>query len=102
MASWGRDRSRRLAFHAKLPRMSNKVIARCLDGRLLKGIGLDIDPARPTFHIRASDGKATEVRLDEIKALSFVHSLEGNPNHREDLTPVADDPRARGATVMSS
>lgn len=81
--------------------MSNKVIARCLDGRLLKGVGLNVDPARATFHIRPSESKPVEIRLDEIKALFFVRSLEGDRDHLEARTPVADDPRACGATIVS-
>lgn len=81
--------------------MSSRVIARCLDGRLLKGIGLNVDPGRPTFHIRPSESKPIEVRLDELKALFFVRTLEGNRDHLEALSPVADDSRARGATIVS-
>ncbi len=64
-------------------------------GRLLKGVGLNVDPARATFHIRSDERRAVDIRLDEIKALFFVRSLEGDRDHLEVRTPVADDPRAR-------
>ena len=38
--------------------MSNLVVARYLDGKLLKGTSLDVDPTRPTFHVRPPEGRA--------------------------------------------
>ena len=37
--------------------MSNLVVARYLDGKLLKGTSLDVDPTRPTFHVRPPEGE---------------------------------------------
>jgi hypothetical protein len=55
---------------------NNQIVARYQDGRLLKGIALDIDPARPTFHVRPAPGKALTVKLAELKAVfSYVPSL---------------------------
>lgn len=81
--------------------MSNKVVARYKDGRLLKGTSLDVDITRPNFHIRPPDGKPVEVNLSELKALFFVRSLEGNPAHEERRTPEPGDSRGRGSTFVS-
>lgn len=81
--------------------MSNKVVAHYDDGRILKGIGMDIDPARPVCHVRAEQGPAREVKLRDLKALFFVRSLEGDPGRTENLVPDFQDPRVRGSTVIS-
>jgi hypothetical protein len=81
--------------------MANKVVAHYEDGRIIKGTGMDIDPARPVCHVRPEQGPAREVKLRDLKALFFVRSLEGDPDRSEDLTPDYQDPRARGSTVVS-
>jgi hypothetical protein len=81
--------------------MSNKVVARYLDGRLVKGVSLDVDPAKPTFHVRPAGGRPLEVRLADLKALFFVRSLEGDSKHQEHRLPDPADPRSRGSTLVS-
>ncbi len=81
--------------------MNNRVVARYQDGRLLKGISLDIDPARPKFHIRPPEGTAVEVDLSDLKALFYVRTLEGDPTRKEVRTPDPDDTRSRGSTVVT-
>jgi hypothetical protein len=81
--------------------MINKVVAHYEDGRLIKGIGMDIDPARPVCHVRPEQGSAEKVELRELKALFFVRSLEGDPSRTRDNTPDFRDVRTRGASVIS-
>jgi hypothetical protein len=81
--------------------MSAKVVARYVDGRLLKGISMDVDPNRRTFHIKPPADKAVQVDLGDLKALFFVRTLDGDPGHRETRTPDPSDPRGRGSTVVS-
>ncbi len=76
---------------------SNKVVARFLDGRVLKGSSLDIDPARPTFHLRKLEGGTDEIALSQLKALFFVRSLEGDWSRGESLELDPGDARARGS-----
>lgn len=80
--------------------MSARVVARFRDGRLLKGISMDVDPNRPTCHVRPSEGRALEVSLADLKALFFVRTLDGDRNHREERTLDPKDPRARGSTLV--
>jgi len=80
--------------------MAQQVVARYQDGRVLKGISMDIDPAKPLFHVRAPGSPAVEVVMSDLKALFFVRSLDGNPAYHEDPTPNPADPRARGSTVI--
>jgi hypothetical protein len=80
----------------------NKVVARFRDGRILKGVALDLDPARPLFHLRPqAGGKAFEIRLDELKAVYFVRAFEGDAARHEIRTIDPKDPRGRGATAAS-
>jgi hypothetical protein len=63
----------------------NLVVARFLDGRLLKGVTRDFAPLRPNLHIDVEPThQMTEVRLRELKALFFVKSFGGYPD-REDV-----------------
>lgn len=98
-----RDASARSAG-AGVPRstvaMSKKVVARYRDGRLVKGTSLDVDPNKTRFHVRSSDGSAVEVDMNDLKALFFVRSLDGDATREERVTPVENDPRSRGATLV--
>lgn len=81
--------------------MSVKIVARYKDGRTVKGASLDIDPARPSCHVRTPEGKMVEVQLRDVKALFFVRSLEGDSAHHENRTPDPSDPRRRGSTLVT-
>lgn len=81
--------------------MNNKIVARYLDGRLLKGIGLDINPSRPAFHVRPTHGSAVTVQMADLKAIFYVRSLDGDSNHDEDLTPDPDDVRSRATSLVT-
>ncbi|HSJ65381.1 MAG TPA: hypothetical protein VK922_15925 [Gemmatimonadaceae bacterium] len=80
-----------------MPAVVNLVVARFLDGQVLKGQTLDVDASRPTFHIRPPTKSNTEVRLADLKALFFVRDLDGNPERVEAMELDAADARARGA-----
>jgi hypothetical protein len=77
--------------------VANEVVARFLDGRIVKGISLDVDASRPRCHIRTNDQGTLEVKLSQLKALFFVKSLSGNPAHNEGFHLEPDDERSRGA-----
>ena len=60
--------------------LKNKVVARYLDGRVIKGTTQDFIPTRSFFHVIPSEGGASvQVRLDELKAVFFVKDWAGNP-----------------------
>lgn len=77
--------------------MANEVVAHYLDGRMVKGVSIDVDPGRPTFHVRTVDRGAVEVKLADLKALFFVKDLVGDPKRQEASAIMSDDDRARGA-----
>ena len=65
----------------------NQVVARFLDGTTLKGQTNDFLPTKNLFHI-SPDGagggaKPQEVKVPDLKALYFVRSLDGNPDHQK-------------------
>jgi hypothetical protein len=64
--------------------MLNKVVARFLDGTVLKGTVNNFNAKDPTFHLIAFDGSASKkVSLERLKALFFVKDLQGNTEHKE-------------------
>ena len=59
--------------------ISNLIVARYADGRVLKGVTRDFSPNRGTFHVDVQNGApAVELRFRQLKAVFFVSSLEGN------------------------
>ena len=74
-----------------------KLVARYSDGWILKGYSDDFDPHRPTFHMQeevgeAVGGRIVSVRMEELKALFFVKTFNGNPDYRERKKFVEGDP----------
>ena len=66
--------------------MLNKVVARFVDGRVLKGMTADFSPTKDVFHLALADapGQAPlEVRAQDLKALFFVKDHAGNPGYDE-------------------
>jgi len=62
----------------------NKVVARYLDGHLVKGSTSDFNPMKDSFHVSAGAGqKPIKVFVTELKALFFVRDLIGNSQHQE-------------------
>lgn len=80
--------------------MSNQVVARFRDGRLIKGICLDVDPNKPTCHVRPPGAKVTDVKLADLKALYFVKTFDGNSKHHEGSAFDAGDRRSAGSTKV--
>jgi hypothetical protein len=81
--------------------MSNKIVARYRDGRTVKGASMDIDPGRPTCHVRTPEGKTVQILLKDLKALFFVRSLEGDAKYDEARTLDPQDLRSRGSKLLT-
>ena len=81
--------------------MSKQVVARFQDGRVIKGTSLDVDPARPSFHVRPQQGAALEIKLSDLKALFFVRSLDGDSARDEGRKFDPKDPRSHGSTLVA-
>ena len=65
----------------------NQVVARCQDGRVLKGLTSDFLPSKDRFHLfpaGSPPGTApVEVLISSLKAVFFVRDLRGSPGHRK-------------------
>lgn len=65
--------------------LPNRIVARFVDGRLLKGTTQDFAPAKDAFHVIGSEGGARPVKVTvaDLKAVFFVRSLVGNAAYDE-------------------
>ena len=64
--------------------ITNLIVARYLDGRLVKGVTRDFSPNRPIFHVDLErGGDVVELRFKQLKALFFVRALEGDPARQD-------------------
>jgi hypothetical protein len=76
----------------------NQVVARFLDGTILKGDTADFLPTKGSFHITPfgppEETKPLEVHVADLKALYFVRSLFGDSRHQEahDFVPGSHPP----------
>ena len=68
-----------------------KIIARYLDGKMIKGFTQDFSPNKPAFHIFPLDtpNESAEIFLKELKAVFFVRDFAGRPEYdeRKHFTP---------------
>jgi len=64
-----------------------KIVARYLDGEMVKGYTQDFAPNKPAFHIFPQDSTAStesvEVLLKDLKAIFFVRDFAGRPDYQE-------------------
>ena len=59
-----------------------KVVARFMNGELLKGYTNDFFPKKPSFHMGSNPSdRGAEVVVKDLKALFFVKDFEGDPAH---------------------
>jgi len=69
----------------------NRIVARFQDGRLMKGFTTDFLPTKAHFHITLEEqgtaAKPVEVRVPELKAVFFVKTLAGDPQHHKSNEP---------------
>ncbi len=69
----------------------NRIVARFQDGHVMKGFTTDFLPAKDRFHVtldgQGSGAKPVEVHVPELKAIFFVKSFDGNPQHQRSNDP---------------
>jgi hypothetical protein len=68
--------------------VQNKVVARYMDGRVVKGTTIDFLPTRPSFHLVPIGQSGTsisviEIQVSDLKALFFVKDFIGDPAYDE-------------------
>jgi hypothetical protein len=77
------------------------VVARFVDGRVLKGTTQDFAPHKPLFHLAVSDdatARALTVPVGALKALFFVRTYEGDAKHVEDGS--FDNAKGQGRKII--
>jgi len=65
----------------------SSVVARFVDGRVLKGTTHDFAAQKPIFHLSIwgdPTARALPIPIGALKALFFVRTFEGDPNHIDD------------------
>lgn len=83
----------------------NRVVARFVDGHVVKGTTIDFSAARETFHITepvpVQGWNRTEVPVGELKALFYVKDFDGNPDHVDrQVLDVPPEPSELGVEVV--
>lgn len=70
-----------------MAKQDNLVVVHYLGGKLAKGYSPDFNQNRDTFHVYTNNDKieGTLVYIDELKALFFVKTLEGNPQYEDPI-----------------
>ena len=63
----------------------SRIVARYLDGRVMKGFTFDFLPNKESFHLVDSDNerKVTPVAVKDLKALFFVKTFGGNKDRKK-------------------
>jgi len=61
----------------------NRVIARHIDGDIIKGTTLDFFPTKERFHITDGGGDVHEISVNALKAIFFVKDYLGDPDYTE-------------------
>lgn len=82
----------------------NKVVARYMTGRVVKGVTADFVPGKDLFHVSLMDAPAAalpvEVHMKDLKALFFVKEFGGDPKHvRKNEFDPAHPPAGRRISV---
>jgi hypothetical protein len=81
-----------------------RLVARYLDGRLLKGFNVDFAPANGLVHVwTVPNGPETSritVPLRHLKALFFVHDHEGDPGRRPGVKTWTEHGRRMEVTFV--
>jgi len=74
--------------------IQNKIVVRYQDGRINKGVTSDFFPNKDLFHLfpvgALPETKPVKVSIQELKAVFFVKTFEGNPEYNDKKELEAD------------
>lgn len=62
---------------------TNRVVVRLKDNSILKGKTNNFFPNKTSFHLELVTGEQMEIHIEELKALFFVKSYEGDKQHQK-------------------
>ena len=77
--------------------LGHLIVAHLKNGKVIKGLSLDVDSKKPLCHLKTESGGMVEIALAEAKALFFVKSASGKKEHQESQEIVPGDSRLVGA-----
>lgn len=64
--------------------MKNMVVVHYANGNIVKGTTGDFFPNKNSFHLQENGSEAmSEIHVQELKAIYFVESFEGDPSFNE-------------------
>jgi hypothetical protein len=72
--------------------VANKVVVKFKDNRVAKGQTNNFFPNKAFFHLQELEGQTVEIQIDDLKAIFFVKTFEGNKDHKK----AYNDPVAGG------
>lgn len=83
--------------------MKNRIVARFVDGKVVKGTTADFNPDRPLFHVvpqtlAGQPPPPVEIAVATLKALFFVKHFEGDAAYNE-AKAFAPTARTQGKRV---
>jgi hypothetical protein len=70
--------------------VTNKVVVKFKDKTILKGKTNNFFPSKSSFHLELVNGERIEIHIEELKAMFFVKSYDGDKRHEksyEDKVP---------------
>jgi hypothetical protein len=76
--------------------LGHLIVAHLKNGKVIKGVSLDVDAQKPRCHLKTENGKTEEIALADAKALFFVKSAVGRKEHQESKDVVPGDSRLVG------
>ena len=62
---------------------SNRVVIKFKDNTMKKGTTSDFFPNKSQFHLEEMNGEIAQIKIEDLKALFFVKTFEGNKNHQD-------------------
>jgi len=75
----------------------NKVVAKFKNGSIKKGTTSDFFPNKAIFHLKSATGEILDINIEELKAVYFVKTFEGNKGRMDTYT---DDVPGGGRKVQ--
>ena len=68
--------------------ISDKVVARFKDGKLIKGTARSFISDKKGFKLELINGEIKDIDIEKLKALFYVKTFEGNKNYLKIYTDV--------------
>lgn len=81
--------------------LGHLIVAHLTDGKVVKGLSLDVDSKKPLCHLKTESGGMVEIALADTKALFFVKTATGRKEHTDSREIVPGDSRLVGTKRLA-